>query len=781
MPLARILIVEDESIIALDIQNQLLRKGYQVVGRVTSGEMAVQKALTLNPDLILMDIRLEDRMDGIEAARQIQAQLSVPIVYLTAYADEATLQRAKETSPLGYLLKPFEERELDTMIQMALYRYQAEKKLRTSEAQYRTLFEHSPDAILVLVNDRVILTNPAGVQMFAAKTSHDLLGRSLAEMGVETGALLLNTDEPQETTFVRLDGRKIPVEYTAVPAIYEEKTALQIVARDIAPRKQAQALAHQQRALAEALRQTAARLVSSLEEDDILRNVLEVIGGVLPHNGCGIILLDRNSHLFRIQVSNLIANNLDLQTRIQQQWPILQSHYQHQLRTQTTPYIATENPAWAKKLGLDWVQSILTAPIISQNTLFGFVALVSHQPHFYNEGDAAPLQAFADQVAIALQNARLYRQVQQHAADLERRVAQRTAELDQERGRLQAILDAAGEGIYFTDLSGKLLYMNTAIEHMTGYSRAELEGKSPHVWRSTQTPEQTILEMNQAYTAGQPWKGEVVNQRKDGQLYDASLSINPVRSGQGTLQGYVCAQRDITHLKELARLKDAFASQIGHELRTPITNIQLYHDLLARRPEHLQRYMEVLRRETNRLENLVEGFMEISLLNADALPVKRVAVNCEEVLAQLMDRYEQMAQDRQITLVVNLVPKLPLVVADVDLLHRVLYKLLDNALRYTPMGGQVTISTAVPHRDGSDWITCTISDTGPGITPEEQPYLFERFFRGKAAQEFNIPGAGLGLAICREILNKLGGHITFASKPGQGTAFTIWLLPAEER
>jgi CheY-like chemotaxis protein len=112
----RILIVEDESLIALDLQRRLTRLGYVVVGLVTSGPQAIRAAYQLQPDLVLMDIRLKGEMDGIEAAQQIQANRPIPIIYLTAYVDEATMQRAQATSSWGFLRKPFHVRELQAIL-----------------------------------------------------------------------------------------------------------------------------------------------------------------------------------------------------------------------------------------------------------------------------------------------------------------------------------------------------------------------------------------------------------------------------------------------------------------------------------------------------------------------------------------------------------------------------------------------------------------------------------------------------------------------------------------
>ena len=126
----QILVVEDENIVAKDIQNRLRHFGYTVPAVVSSGEEALRKTAEVSPDLVLMDIMLKGKMDGTEAAEQIRWRFNIPVVYLTAYADPHTLQRAKETEPFGYILKPFEEKELHTAIEMALYKHRAEETLR---------------------------------------------------------------------------------------------------------------------------------------------------------------------------------------------------------------------------------------------------------------------------------------------------------------------------------------------------------------------------------------------------------------------------------------------------------------------------------------------------------------------------------------------------------------------------------------------------------------------------------------------------------------------------
>ncbi len=164
---ARILIVEDEAIIASVIAAALKKFGYEVVEILNSGEAAVTAALQKEPDLILMDIRLQREMDGITAVERIQEHVDIPVIYLTAYADEPTLERAKKTKPYGYIPKPFQEIELRTTIEMALYKHGFEIKLKESEARFRSLFENSQDVIYI--NDssgNLLEMNPAGLSLF---------------------------------------------------------------------------------------------------------------------------------------------------------------------------------------------------------------------------------------------------------------------------------------------------------------------------------------------------------------------------------------------------------------------------------------------------------------------------------------------------------------------------------------------------------------------------------------------------------------------------------------
>jgi PAS domain S-box-containing protein len=170
---ARILVVEDEKIIARGIEKRLRVLGYEVVGLVPTGEEAVLKAADLRPDLVLMDINLGGRLDGVEAARLIRARTGSPVVFLTAFSDDATLQRAKLTEPHGYILKPFEDKDLQTAIEIGLYKHAIERRLKENEQWLA--------ATLGSIGDGVIATNESGLVRFMNLLAEQLTGWTQAE------------------------------------------------------------------------------------------------------------------------------------------------------------------------------------------------------------------------------------------------------------------------------------------------------------------------------------------------------------------------------------------------------------------------------------------------------------------------------------------------------------------------------------------------------------------------------------------------------------------------
>lgn len=254
---ARILIVEDEGIEALDIQHRLISLGYPNPEFVFSGEDAVKKAGEIFPDLVLMDIMLGGEIDGVTAAEQIRARFDVPIIYLTAYADEDTLKRAKITEPYGYIVKPFKDREVHITIDMALYRHRMETKLKESEKFFATTLRSIGDAVIATDKQGMVTFMNSVAQNLTGWKLEDVLGRKLTEIFNILGK---DNRQPAENPVTRVihegtivgmasqtrliarDGRETPIDVNAAP-IKDDKgnvSGVILVFRDVTDREKAE-------------------------------------------------------------------------------------------------------------------------------------------------------------------------------------------------------------------------------------------------------------------------------------------------------------------------------------------------------------------------------------------------------------------------------------------------------------------------------------------------------------------------------------------------------------
>jgi signal transduction histidine kinase len=232
-------------------------------------------------------------------------------------------------------------------------------------------------------------------------------------------------------------------------------------------------------------------------------------------------------------------------------------------------------------------------------------------------------------------------------------------------------------------------------------------------------------------------------------------------------------------LLELDHLKDVFLSNVSHEFRTPLANIKLYLQLLTRgRPEKRDEYQQTLQRESSRLENLIEDLLDLSKLGSKAASFHCELTNINYLTVELIQDRAAMAAEHGLILDCQLAADVTLVNIDPRRFTQVMSNLTMNAINYTPAGGIITLTTAMKQQDSSDWVTFTVRDTGQGISQQEIPHLFERFYRGHASYKSKAHGTGLGLPISKQIVEQMEGHITVESEPGIGTAFTVWLKPA---
>jgi PAS domain S-box-containing protein len=350
--------------------------------------------------------------------------------------------------------------------------------------------------------------------------------------------------------------------------------------------------------------------------------------------------------------------------------------------------------------------------------------------------------------------------------------------LHAERDRLNAILENIGDAVVVTDPEGAISFVNPAWERLNGFPADEALGHTPRIISSGKHNDEFYAAMWETILSGDTWRGEVINRRKDGSLYDAAVTITPLIDDSGQIINLVGVQYDISALKELDRLKSQFVSDVSHELRTPLTNIRLYLDLLDQDQFTTKErsYMETLMRESERLAFLIDDLLSLSRLDAGATPVASEPIDVNKLCNALVADRQTLASNRGLSLSFEPQKKLAKIMGDERLLSQVFTNLLTNAMNYTPEGGHINVATRNHRDDLGKWVIVDFEDSGLGISPDEQPMIFRRFFRGAASRTTKSAGTGLGLAICKQIAELHSGRITVSSEGhNKGSLLSVWL------
>ncbi|MCB8945692.1 MAG: PAS domain S-box protein [Ardenticatenaceae bacterium] len=446
MDKARILIVEDEKLVALSLQKKLQNLGYDVPIMTGYGEEAVQLVIKHQPDLVMMDIMLLGKMDGIMAAEAIRQHVDIPIIYLTAYSDEITLQRAKLTQPLGYLLKPFDDRTLQTAIQVSLYRHQMEKRLKESEAFFRVLFDMAPVGMIAATNDgRFLRVNQAFCDL-VGYTAEELVGQHFTILAHPDDAALSNIFEiptlPPDKTQVQTerrcvckngriahislhmtcfygDNEHMPFVIGQIVDITErvmseaEKVAL------LTEQKQLIELNQKARHKAETMQAANMALSQSLDLNQVLETLLNFLSQLVPYDNAVVMLLAENGQL-KVQA---VRDNRPLPPTSEKQAKLIQPPpLVEQVVIQQKSLIIDDTqtqPNWEYRPSSVHVRSWLAVPLIAGNHTIGLYSLTKREAHAFHDEHRQWAEALSSQAAVAIQNAQLYADLQAQMAELQ--------------------------------------------------------------------------------------------------------------------------------------------------------------------------------------------------------------------------------------------------------------------------------------------------------------------------------------------------------------------------
>jgi PAS domain S-box-containing protein len=559
---------------------------------------------------------------------------------------------------------------------------------------------------------------------------------------------------------------------------------------DITDLKHAEHAERSARILAEALAETASGLTQVLDLDAVMNTILENLARVVPHDAANIMLIDGDQArvaYWRDYRPESIASLDEFSI------PLTGTRHLELMLVTRSPFLAEhtdQHPDWVRGQHTEWVNSYLGVPIQSHDRVIGFLNVDSATPGFFTADHTQRLQSFADQASVAIEHAQLYEEIRRHAAELEQRVEERTAQLNHVKERIEAILNSSSDVMILCRMDSTIDQINPAFYETFGYALDDLYNQPlttlaipEHAGLLGQTFE-TVVQIRK------PQRVEVTVCCQDRGSFDADIVLSPVVGADRQLFGVMCSLRDITerkqmevrlrqmldHEAELSELKSRYVSMAAHDLRNPLAVIGSSLDLLQsygdRLPEERKqtKYKDI-RTSITIMVSLLDDILTIGQVESGKLTFNPAPQDVIAFCQGLVTEVSQAAGTAQ-SIVFSSQGSCRGGQVDVKLLRHILGNLLSNALKYSPGDREVLFSVDCR----PDQITFRVEDHGIGIPEADQKRLFETFHRARNVRQ--IPGTGLGLAIVKQSVELHGGTITYESQEGVGTTFTVTLPQA---
>lgn len=480
-------------------------------------------------------------------------------------------------------------------------------------------------------------------------------------------------------------------------------------------------------------------VTAMLELDEVLTHVVEAAVELTGAEEGSLLLLDEVSGELYMRASKNFdeefATAFRLHTRDSLAGRVIESG---------EPILLDEHSP--KKIKTSYlVHSLIYVPLRVRGSVIGVLGVDNRKAgKVLNKEDMKVVLAMADYAAIAIENARLY------------------TSSEAQRSKLETILGQTENGVIVVDPDNRLQLINR-VARETFNIEGDLVGRS--VVEAFDDP--TILDLLRS-SGDAPRREEI--ELEDGRVFNAQRT--PIAG-----VGQAVVMHDITHLKRLDRIKSEFVTTVSHDLRSPLTAILGYLELIERSGpvnDQQKEFLDRVHMSVEQIANLVTDLLDLGRIEA-GLDIAREKTPIEVLARYAVEGLRGTAEKEGIQLEVDLPEGLPLVNGDPIRLRQMIGNLLDNAIKYTPRDGTVCIEAM----SEQEQVILRVSDTGPGIPPADQPYLFDKFFRASNVPE-GTPGTGLGLSIVKSIVESHGGRIWLESTMSKGSTFTV-VLPTVER
>jgi two-component system NtrC family sensor kinase len=485
----------------------------------------------------------------------------------------------------------------------------------------------------------------------------------------------------------------------------------------------------------DALSRVGRSVTASLDIDSILSTVVESAVELTGADEGSLLLLDRESGELYIRAAKNIGEEIAHTFRM----PVDDSLAGEVIRSGEPLLYSGDSPQ--KIQTAYFVQSLMYVPLRSHSETIGVLSIHNRQKKDpFSESQLTLVSAIADYAAIAIENARLFDNT------------------EVERRKLNAILTKVVDGVIVVDHEQNLLLMNpTACAAFNVQSEVAAGQK---INQLVHHPD--LLRIFDLKPSFFPLRREVV--LEDGRVFNIQATDIPE-------VGLVLTMQDITQIKEMDRLKSDFVNAVSHDLRSPLTAIMGYVELLERVGPLNETQREFIQRVTLSVQNvtgLINELLDLGRIEA-GFDTQKEMFALEHLVNLTIEELRELAESKNQALIVEIAPNLPPIYASPTRIQQVLNNLIGNAIKYTQVGGWVRVNL---HTEDRQFIL-QVSDNGPGIPVSEQPYIFDRFYRATNATQ--ATGTGLGLAIVKSIVENHQGRIWVDSVPGQGATFTVVL------